>query len=678
MEPLSPSDTEQLTDWLRHQREAAFHALVARYASLVHMAALRTCRDEALAAEASQLTFILLVRKAKSLTTRSSLAGWLHLTAVMQAKNLLRQSQRETRKRQHLQAAMETDPPDSHGSPWQDMQPFLDDALASLSEKDRETLLLRFYRSLSIREVASTLGIATDAAQKRLDRATERLRAKLTRRGCQVPGSLAAAMLAGFAADSTDAASRPVSPLVSKALLVGPTSSAGLASLTHFITITALKTHANILPLFVLILSGCWLGMKYRSISVLENESLILQKQTAMVQASGPKNSTMSSKSAAQASIGNTSAALINWKKLSAYYAVKSPGKRRTEDLDTIAEVMGFRQKLPLISKDDLADAVDQITAFGQTVDPEAKLQLMFHLGDTVLYHIVLKDPEFALSRFASRITNEEGFSAFNNQLCDALKSLAGRDSGKAAGWVDRQIEDGRFESKLLNGKSSSRSRFEAVLVQVLLPVNPAGASSRLRSVPEDQREAVLKKVWPNLAKNDHLAFATLARDHLPLPRQMDILTQNVSRMSTGQGFLEIVEYMDRISASPAERTACVAKASYQKITEQMGHQAVSPADLDDLRKWITRQAPDAVADISGKSLARIADGKNQMNFGEAAALASQYDRASGNEEVLCVFLESGSALKNKALASSLAQTISDETRRKHILKKLQEPSHQP
>ena len=158
----------------------------------------------------------------------------------------------------------------------------------------------------------------------------------------------------------------------------------------------------------------------------------------------------------------------------------------------------------------------------------------------------------------------------------------------------------------------------------------------------------------------------------------MDILTQNVSRMSTGQGFLEIVEYMDRISASPAERTACVAKASYQKITEQMGHQAVSPADLDELRKWITRQAPDAVADISGKSLARIADGKNQMNFGEAAALASQYDRASGNEEVLCVFLESGSALKNKALALSLAQTISDETRRKHILKKLQEPSHQP
>lgn len=125
MEKAAPSDAELLAAWLGHQREPAFHALVARYAPLVHMAAKRTSGDETVAAEASQLTFILLARKAKSLVSRSSLAGWLHLTAIMQAKNLLRQHRRESRKRQLLQSAMENEStPPSHDV-WQEIQPLL-------------------------------------------------------------------------------------------------------------------------------------------------------------------------------------------------------------------------------------------------------------------------------------------------------------------------------------------------------------------------------------------------------------------------------------------------------------------------------------------------------------------------------------------------------------------------
>lgn len=226
MPPSGPSDAELLADWLDRRREPAFHALVARYAGLVHMAAKRTCGDDSLAAEASQLAFITLARKAKSLAGRSSLAGWLHLTAVMQAKNLLRHHQRESRKRQLLRTHMETDTQGTPAETWQRMQPVLDEALAALSSGDRETLLLRFYRSLSIREIASALGIATDAAQKRLDRATDRLRDQLARRGCQVGGSLGAAMLAGFATDA-QAALPAASLLASKALAASAATGTG-------------------------------------------------------------------------------------------------------------------------------------------------------------------------------------------------------------------------------------------------------------------------------------------------------------------------------------------------------------------------------------------------------------------------------------------------------------------
>jgi len=54
------------------------------------------------------------------------------------------------------------------------MEPIPDESLAALAAKDREALLLRFYRSITIREIASTLGIATAGAQKRVP-ATEEM-----------------------------------------------------------------------------------------------------------------------------------------------------------------------------------------------------------------------------------------------------------------------------------------------------------------------------------------------------------------------------------------------------------------------------------------------------------------------------------------------------------------------
>ncbi len=242
MENTTPSDSELLAVWLTRRSESAFRALVTRYAMLVHMAAKRTCGDDALAADASQLVFILLAQKAPSLTSRSSLAGWLHIAAVMHTKRLVAKNRRETRKLQHLHTVMEPQTHSSSESPWQEIQPVLDEALSALSVKDRETLLLKFYRSLSVREIATMLGIGADAAQKRLDRATERLRLQLTRRGLHATGfSLTAVLVAGLANDAH--VFRPAIPvLTSKAV-------AASAIVTNFPpTITfIIMTHKTIL-----------------------------------------------------------------------------------------------------------------------------------------------------------------------------------------------------------------------------------------------------------------------------------------------------------------------------------------------------------------------------------------------------------------------------------------------
>ena len=184
MPPSGPSDAELLADWLQRHREPAFHALVARYAGLVHMAAKRTCGDDTLAAEASQLTFITLARKAKSLASRSSLAGWLHLTAVLQAKNLLRHHQRETRKRQLLRTHMDTDTQASPADAWQRMQPVLDEApglgdaaereqrldllleaILALPERCRQVMMLRHLDGLAYKEIAERLEISPETVK---------------------------------------------------------------------------------------------------------------------------------------------------------------------------------------------------------------------------------------------------------------------------------------------------------------------------------------------------------------------------------------------------------------------------------------------------------------------------------------------------------------------------------
>ncbi|MFD0893457.1 sigma-70 family RNA polymerase sigma factor [Luteolibacter ambystomatis] len=174
-----PDDATLLGRWSRDCCERSFHLLVTKYAALVHQAARRLGVDDTIAEEAAQATFILLARKACTLADRHSLAGWLHVTAMHQSRNLKRRQIREYRKRHRY--GNEFDGPSI--PTWDDGQPELARAMAALRPGDREILLLRFYRALSVKEMAGVTGLSVEAAQKRLTRAVERLRLSLCERG---------------------------------------------------------------------------------------------------------------------------------------------------------------------------------------------------------------------------------------------------------------------------------------------------------------------------------------------------------------------------------------------------------------------------------------------------------------------------------------------------------------
>ncbi len=78
---------------------------------------------------------------------------------------------------------------------WSQIAPILDESLEELSEKDRVAILLRFFEGKVFAEVGVALGTSEDAARMRVDRALEKLRGLLVKRGVGITSAALAALI---------------------------------------------------------------------------------------------------------------------------------------------------------------------------------------------------------------------------------------------------------------------------------------------------------------------------------------------------------------------------------------------------------------------------------------------------------------------------------------------------
>ena len=81
---------------------------------------------------------------------------------------------------------------------WSRVARVLDESVARLRPADRDAVVLRFYQRKSFAEVGAALGgVSEEAARKRVERAVERLRERLSGRGLEASlGALAPALWA--------------------------------------------------------------------------------------------------------------------------------------------------------------------------------------------------------------------------------------------------------------------------------------------------------------------------------------------------------------------------------------------------------------------------------------------------------------------------------------------------
>ncbi len=252
---MSTDDQELIRDYAADGSQAAFTALVNRHVDLVYTAARRQVQSPDLAEEVTQTVFIALARHARELKPGTPLAAWLYLVTRRAALDALR---RESRRLVREQTAFELAAMKSNSPAWSQIEPLLDEAMEALAETDRRAILLRYFENLSLRDVGQRLGSSEDAAQKRVGRALEQLRAFFSKRGVAVGATTLAADLAGAAVQAA-----PVGlglSISSATALVGAAGQIATLETAKTIAMTSLQKTLIVTTLATIVGAGLYQG----------------------------------------------------------------------------------------------------------------------------------------------------------------------------------------------------------------------------------------------------------------------------------------------------------------------------------------------------------------------------------------------------------------------------------
>ncbi len=160
----------------------------------------RTLGNPADAEEVTQDCFIELARP--DTVVRRSLGGWLHTVATRRSLDRIkadhRRRVRETRFAEEVGATTEPN--------WSDVQGYIDEAIASLPERYRDPIVMRFIENMTQEAIAEELKIPRSTVQYRIQRGLKHIRGSMKRRGVVVGLATLSVLFIGNVAEAAPVA----------------------------------------------------------------------------------------------------------------------------------------------------------------------------------------------------------------------------------------------------------------------------------------------------------------------------------------------------------------------------------------------------------------------------------------------------------------------------------------
>ncbi len=231
-------DSELLQSYAERRSEEAFAELVRRHLNLVYSAAFRQVNGDAyLAQDVTQMVFADLARKAAELSQRRVLTGWLYTSTHFAATKVVRRERRRHSRELEAHVMEQLDRNSGPDLDWDQLRPVLDQVMHELNDSDRDAILMRYFENRPLADIGGRFGLSEDAARKRVERALEKLRAFLIKRGIRT----SAALTTLLSANAVQIAPAGLASMLTSASVAIAATGKGTLSFVKLMTMTKLQ-----------------------------------------------------------------------------------------------------------------------------------------------------------------------------------------------------------------------------------------------------------------------------------------------------------------------------------------------------------------------------------------------------------------------------------------------------
>jgi RNA polymerase sigma factor (sigma-70 family) len=207
------ADTTLLGRYASSRDAQAFAELVKRYSGLVFSTARRITGNDHDAEDVAQQCFLELARHAGKFS--GPVVGWLYRVACTRSLNARRDRATRNTYEAKVDPRRSETPAESE---WAELEPLIDQAIASLPDDQHLALILHYFQQKSQAQIASDCGVDQSTISRRLTQAIESLRSTLKKAGVVVT---AAALPTLMLAHPTQAAPPALAVALTKVGLAG-------------------------------------------------------------------------------------------------------------------------------------------------------------------------------------------------------------------------------------------------------------------------------------------------------------------------------------------------------------------------------------------------------------------------------------------------------------------------